>query len=77
MVLEHAQGDFLFPDWRVWDQETSVWRQEGISVFPILGNHDLHLLAVSAGNRDLKPTDSLEELLAADDSASLLKRRRT
>ena len=40
-------GDITFNgydpnDWRVWDQETAVWRQEGISVFPILGNHDLH-----------------------------------
>lgn len=40
-------GDIAFNgydpnDWRVWDQETTVWRQEGIPVFPILGNHDLH-----------------------------------
>ncbi len=29
-------------DWNVWDSETEVWRQRGISVYPALGNHDLH-----------------------------------
>jgi len=29
-------------DWKVYDQETAVWRQEHIRVFPALGNHDLH-----------------------------------
>ncbi len=29
-------------DWRVWDEETSVWRDEKIPVYPALGNHDLH-----------------------------------
>ena len=28
-------------DWKVWDSETEVWRQRGIPVLPVLGNHDL------------------------------------
>ena len=28
-------------DWKVWDSETAVWRQDKIPVFPALGNHDL------------------------------------
>lgn len=29
-------------DWKVWDSETSVWRERKIPVYPALGNHDLH-----------------------------------
>lgn len=29
-------------DWEVWDSETSAWRQENITIYPALGNHDLH-----------------------------------
>lgn len=29
-------------DWKVWDRETSVWRDKKIPVYPALGNHDLH-----------------------------------
>jgi Icc-related predicted phosphoesterase len=29
-------------DWNVWDDETSVWRDKKIPVYPALGNHDLH-----------------------------------
>lgn len=29
-------------DWKVWDAETSIWREKKISVYPALGNHDLH-----------------------------------
>jgi Icc-related predicted phosphoesterase len=29
-------------DWKVWDHETSVWRDKNIPVYPALGNHDLH-----------------------------------
>lgn len=29
-------------DWRVWDAETSVWREKKIPIYPALGNHDLH-----------------------------------
>jgi Icc-related predicted phosphoesterase len=28
-------------DWKVWDAETSVWRDDKIPVYPVLGNHDL------------------------------------
>jgi hypothetical protein len=29
-------------DWKVWDTETSLWREKKIPVYPALGNHDLH-----------------------------------
>ena len=29
-------------DWKVWDGETSIWREKRIPVYPALGNHDLH-----------------------------------
>jgi Icc-related predicted phosphoesterase len=29
-------------DWKVWDNETSIWREKNIPVYPALGNHDLH-----------------------------------
>ena len=29
-------------DWKVWDTETSIWRDKKIAVYPSLGNHDLH-----------------------------------
>jgi Icc-related predicted phosphoesterase len=29
-------------DWKVWDTETSIWREQKIPVYPALGNHDLH-----------------------------------
>jgi Icc-related predicted phosphoesterase len=29
-------------DWKVWDSETSVWREKKMPVYPALGNHDLH-----------------------------------
>jgi Icc-related predicted phosphoesterase len=29
-------------DWKVWDYETSIWRDKGIPIYPALGNHDLH-----------------------------------
>jgi acid phosphatase type 7 len=29
-------------DWKVWDSEAEVWRQRRITVYPALGNHDLH-----------------------------------
>ena len=40
-------GDIVYngydkDDWKVWDSETSVWRDKNIPVFPSLGNHDLH-----------------------------------
>ena len=38
----------------------------------LLGNHDLHLLAVAHGHGKLKKRDTLNELLAADDAPLLL-----
>jgi 3',5'-cyclic AMP phosphodiesterase CpdA len=29
-------------DWKVYDQETAIWRERRIPVYPALGNHDLH-----------------------------------
>ena len=29
-------------DWKIFDQETSIWRDKRIPVYPALGNHDLH-----------------------------------
>jgi acid phosphatase type 7 len=29
-------------DWKVWDNETSIWREKNIPIYPVLGNHDLH-----------------------------------
>jgi len=29
-------------DWKVYDQETAIWRKLRIPVYPALGNHDLH-----------------------------------
>lgn len=33
---------FDINDWKVWDNETSIWRDKKIPVYPALGNHDLH-----------------------------------
>src|SRR5579862_1576825 len=40
-------GDIVYngydaDDWKVWDSETSIWREKSIPVYPTLGNHDLH-----------------------------------
>jgi hypothetical protein len=29
-------------DWKVWDSETSIWRDKKIPVYPAVGNHELH-----------------------------------
>ena len=29
-------------DWKVWDRETSGWRENKIPVYPAIGNHELH-----------------------------------
>ena len=38
----------------------------------VLGNHDLHLLAARRGERTLKPTDTLTQVLEAPDCSELL-----
>ncbi len=40
-------GDIVYngydtDDWKVWDRETSIWREKRIPIYPALGNHDLH-----------------------------------
>ena len=40
-------GDIVYngndgSDWKVWDSETSIWRDKKIPIYPALGNHDLH-----------------------------------
>lgn len=44
----------------------------GDSARVVLGNHDLHLLAVDAGIRRCKPKDSLQPILDAEDRQSLM-----
>jgi bis(5'-nucleosyl)-tetraphosphatase (symmetrical) len=39
----------------------------------VLGNHDLHLLAVAAGYRDTSPSDTLDPILRAPDRDTLLE----
>ncbi|MBD3618742.1 MAG: symmetrical bis(5'-nucleosyl)-tetraphosphatase [Chromatiales bacterium] len=48
------------------------FRGLGEAATVVLGNHDLHLLAVHAGAQPLKPKDSFAELLAAADAGELL-----
>jgi bis(5'-nucleosyl)-tetraphosphatase (symmetrical) len=47
-------------------------RNLGSSARVVLGNHDLHLLAVAAGIRKLKRGDTLQPILDAPDAAELL-----
>src|SRR5581483_4672185 len=40
-------GDLVYngndlEDWKVWDRETSIWREKSIPVYPSIGNHELH-----------------------------------
>jgi bis(5'-nucleosyl)-tetraphosphatase (symmetrical) len=42
------------------------------SVVPVLGNHDLHLLAIAFGGHGLRSADNFGELLKARDSEELL-----
>lgn len=47
-------------------------RKHEASIVTVLGNHDLHLLAVAAGEAKRKKLDTLDEILAAPDRDSLL-----
>ena len=42
------------------------------SLVMVLGNHDLHLLAVAAGARGANQSDTLDKILAAPDREELL-----
>jgi predicted MPP superfamily phosphohydrolase len=40
-------GDIVYngydaTDWKVWDEETRIWHEKKIPIYPSLGNHDLH-----------------------------------
>jgi bis(5'-nucleosyl)-tetraphosphatase (symmetrical) len=50
---------------------------QGERVVTVLGNHDLHLLAVAAGIRRAHRTDTLDDILAAPDRDALLDWVRT
>ena len=45
----------------------------GDSAITVLGNHDLHLLAVATGVAELHRSDTLDEILAAPDREELLE----
>ena len=47
-------------------------RELGDAAVTVLGNHDLHLLAVAAGSARLKSGDTLDAILAAKDREDLL-----
>lgn len=47
-------------------------RALGTAAVTVLGNHDLHLLAVAAGHGKLHPSDTLDEILRAPDRDELL-----
>src|SRR5215470_207385 len=47
-------------------------RDLGDRAVALLGNHDLHLLAVAAGIRPLHRTDTVQDILAAPDREQLL-----
>jgi bis(5'-nucleosyl)-tetraphosphatase (symmetrical) len=48
-------------------------RSLGDNAIVVLGNHDLHLLAVAHGARHARRSDTLEEVLAAPDREALLE----
>jgi bis(5'-nucleosyl)-tetraphosphatase (symmetrical) len=48
-------------------------RSLGDNAVVVLGNHDLHLLAVATGGRRARPSDTLETILSASDREKLLE----
>jgi bis(5'-nucleosyl)-tetraphosphatase (symmetrical) len=48
-------------------------RDLGKSAITVLGNHDLHLLAIASGSAKLKRKDTLQPILDASDSSELLE----
>jgi acid phosphatase type 7 len=42
MTGDIVYNGFDADDWKVWDSETSIWREKKIKIYPSLGNHDLH-----------------------------------
>ncbi|HEY0491716.1 MAG TPA: symmetrical bis(5'-nucleosyl)-tetraphosphatase [Telluria sp.] len=50
----------------------ALQESSGGLVDALLGNHDLHLLAVAAGTQAVSPSDTLDEILAAPDRDELI-----
>lgn len=48
-------------------------RELGPAAITVLGNHDLHLLAVALGGHPPRPKDTLDDILVADDRAELMQ----
>jgi bis(5'-nucleosyl)-tetraphosphatase (symmetrical) len=48
-------------------------RSLGDSAITVLGNHDLHLLAVHYAGAKMKPSDTLQQILDADDCLELME----
>jgi len=65
-------GDLVNRGPRSLDVLRSV-RSLGSSATVVLGNHDLHLLAVASGAERLKSRDTLDQILAAPDRDDLLE----
>ena len=55
------------------DSLAALRRVVALGAGAVIGNHDLHLLAIAEGVRRLRAGDTLEELLAAGDKPELLK----
>ncbi len=47
-------------------------RAAGAQAQVVLGNHDLHLLAVASGARPMQPSDTMHDVLQAPDQAELI-----
>jgi len=47
-------------------------REQGDAVVAVLGNHDLHLLALSEGVTERRPSDTLDDVLEASDREALV-----
>lgn len=54
-------------------RQVAAMAQQGDTVEALLGNHDLHLLAVACGAQSLSPSDTLGEILAAPDRDGLIE----
>ena len=52
--------------------ETLRWVMQQSNVFTVLGNHDLHLLAISEGIHTAKPRDRTQAILNAKDLRSMM-----
>ena len=80
--IEHADAKLIFVGDLVNRGPDSLGtlrrvRSLGEDARMILGNHDLHLLAVSQGIRKAHPTDTIDDILTAPDRDELLDWLRT